>query len=308
MRYIIPSMVIIFSFSFFPLAFADRGMIPISPNVSVYEPGQKAIIAWNKGKEILILSTDVRANGETKVLEVVPLPSVPKIEKGDFKSFESIQRLINMNVPLFDRGKEGVEIIFHEKIGAHDITVTKANDFSDFIKWAKDFTGQMGLTFPPELKSIILDYIEDGMRYFVFDVISLKKERKSVDPIIYQFEAPYPFYPLKISTLISGDTEIDLFIITETPLTELYGERVGKFEFGHYIPSFLPILFKVPEESLKEINPNIASLFPGGAWLQVLNYTGELKELTEDLKIQRASNLTGVFKEGKCTTRWGRLK
>ena len=79
MRYIIPSMVIIFSFSFFPLAFADRGMIPISPNVSVYEPGQKAIIAWNKGKEILILSTeDVNERGETKGLEVVSLPSIPK--------------------------------------------------------------------------------------------------------------------------------------------------------------------------------------------------------------------------------------
>jgi hypothetical protein len=87
MKYVIQGMVIILSFSFFPLAFADRGMIPIKSDVSVYEPGQKAIIAWNKGKEILILSTDVRASGETKVLEVMPLPSVPKIEKGDLKSF-----------------------------------------------------------------------------------------------------------------------------------------------------------------------------------------------------------------------------
>jgi hypothetical protein len=49
-------------------------------------------------------------------------------------------------------------------------------------------------------------------------------------------------------------------------------------------------------------------LFPGSAWLVVLKYTGELKELTEDIKIQRLSNLTGVSMEGKCTTRWGKIK
>ncbi|MEM3666844.1 MAG: hypothetical protein QW222_07180 [Candidatus Bathyarchaeia archaeon] len=41
-------------------------MIPIQPQVSVYEPGQKAIIAWNGTEEILILSTDVTANGEAQ--------------------------------------------------------------------------------------------------------------------------------------------------------------------------------------------------------------------------------------------------
>lgn len=41
-------------------AFADRGMIAAYPDISVYEPGQKAILAWNGEREAMILSTDVR--------------------------------------------------------------------------------------------------------------------------------------------------------------------------------------------------------------------------------------------------------
>jgi len=119
-------------------ALADRGMVPIT-DVSVYGPGQKAIIAWNGNTEILILSTDVRADSNTKVLEILPLPSQPEVEKGDFSSFQQVDKLIKEHFPisLRDRYKEagsiplGVEIVFHEKIGAHDITVVKAADSTE---------------------------------------------------------------------------------------------------------------------------------------------------------------------------------
>jgi hypothetical protein len=100
-------------------------MVPIS-DVSVYGPGQKAIIAWNGEEEILILSTDVRASGDSQVLEILPLPSEPEIEKGDFASFEQVDKLIKEHFPtrLWDRARkgtvgppgEGVEIVFHEKL------------------------------------------------------------------------------------------------------------------------------------------------------------------------------------------------
>ena len=69
--------------SWAPMVLADRGMVPIT-DVTVYGPGQKAIIAWDGKEEILILSTDVRASSDSQVLELLPLPSKPQIEKGDF--------------------------------------------------------------------------------------------------------------------------------------------------------------------------------------------------------------------------------
>lgn len=72
----------------FPSVYADRGMIPVDPEVSVYEPGQKAILAWNGHEEVMILSTDVTSSKETLVVEILPLPSKPTVEAASFQSFE----------------------------------------------------------------------------------------------------------------------------------------------------------------------------------------------------------------------------
>ena len=62
---------------------ADRGSIPFDPGVRIFEPNQRAMIAWNGQEEILLLSTDLRASQPTKVLEVIPLPAEPEVKKGD---------------------------------------------------------------------------------------------------------------------------------------------------------------------------------------------------------------------------------
>ena len=63
---------------------ADRGAIPFDPDVRIFEPNQRAIIAWNGQKQILLLSTDMRASRQVEILEVLPLPSEPQVKKGDF--------------------------------------------------------------------------------------------------------------------------------------------------------------------------------------------------------------------------------
>ena len=122
---------------------SDRGMVPLA-DVSVYGPGQKAIVAWNGEEEVLILSTDVRADERTTILEVLPLPSQPDlIEKTDLAPFMAVQDLLGEKKTFsrtMDGGKvPGVEIVFHEKIGAHDITVIKVNDSKGFEEWANLF-------------------------------------------------------------------------------------------------------------------------------------------------------------------------
>ena len=72
----------------FPCVNADRGMIPVIEGVSIYEPGQKAILAWNGREEIMILSTDVSSSEETLVVEILPLPSKPVVEAASFDSFD----------------------------------------------------------------------------------------------------------------------------------------------------------------------------------------------------------------------------
>jgi hypothetical protein len=111
------------------------GMVPVVPSVSIYEPGQKAIIAWNGQEEILILSTDVSAADETFVLEIMPLPSNPKkIEKASFESFITIKTILDAHARVVlgsnygSESTKSIEVTFHERIGAHDVTVVKAGD------------------------------------------------------------------------------------------------------------------------------------------------------------------------------------
>ncbi len=306
-----------------PVALADRGMVPIS-DVSVYGPGQKAIIAWDGEEEILILSTDVRASSDSQVLELLPLPSKPEIEKGDFASFEQVDKLIKEHFPthLWDRSKEGVvgppgegvEIVFHEKIGAHDITVVKAADSSELVQWAEKFLKDTGIEYQvssPKLESLVGDYITQDINFFVFDLIEVSSEPKSIEPIVYRFDTDFLYYPLKISTLAEGWTDINLFLLTPQPLklhwlpegSELpQGMEIGKF-YDKNGPEF--IQFKVSEDELISIDESLASLIGGNAWLTAISYHGDLAGLTKDLKLYKVSPTPELIfdcYQGKCTS------
>jgi Uncharacterized protein conserved in bacteria len=282
-------------------------MVPIS-NVSVYGPGQKAIIAWNGEEEILILSTDVRASGDSQVLEILPLPSEPEIEKGDFASFEQVDKLIKEHFPtrLWDRARkgtvgppgEGVEIVFHEKIGAHDITVVKATDSSELVKWAEKFLKDVGIEYrisSPRLESVAGEYIAGDINFFVFDLIEVSAEPKSIEPIKYRFDTEFLYYPLKISTLAEGWTDINLFLLTPQPVnlhwlpqgSELpQGLEIGKF-YGSR--GAQPIQFKLTQEELASIDKSIGGFLEDDAWLTTVSYHGDLAGLTGDLKLVKVS-------------------
>ena len=56
MKYFIVAVSLsIFCVSF---GFANRGMMPFNPYVQIFEPNQRAMIAWNGTDQILLLSTD----------------------------------------------------------------------------------------------------------------------------------------------------------------------------------------------------------------------------------------------------------
>ena len=83
-----------------PTLYADRGSIPFNPNVKIFEPNQRAMIAWNGEEEILLLTTDLRASAPTKVLEVIPLPSKPEVKRGDIEVFKRATALINKKIRI----------------------------------------------------------------------------------------------------------------------------------------------------------------------------------------------------------------
>ena len=297
-------------------SFADRGMIPVS-DVSVYGPGQKAIIAWDGEVEILILSTDVYASGDTMVLELLPLPAEPQgIAAGEFDSFVRVEELMTEHfpyswgdrteAPLADKG-EGIEIVFHQRIGAHDITVVRASDVAELINWAEGFLEDRGMAqdvSSPKLESVAGDYIEEGFEFFVFDLIEVTSDPRSIEPVIYRFETDFLYYPLVISSLASGETEITLFLLTPglINLAELpMGMTIGLL-YGQ------PVRFEIDGEELRSIDSEIAELLGDSAWLTAVKYEGTLEALQSDLKLHSGRTIPELtFRSvgGNCTADGG---
>jgi len=217
------------------LTYGDCGSIPFKSWVSIYEPNQRAVIAFDGREQVLILSTDLRASEPTKVLEVIPLPSEPDVKKGDVTVFSKAVELINRK--LFpNRGVAGGmgglggtlavggaplppagEVTVRKTIGAHSISVTHVLDGQRFVQWAEGYLIEQGVDqpkIPMPLKIVIQEYIRDGFEWFAFDVVDLSKETVTKDAIQYRFKTDALYYPLRIPRAEKGDTNVRLLILT----------------------------------------------------------------------------------------------
>lgn len=222
--------------------------------VRVIEPGQRAIILWNGVEEILLLSTDQSATENSAILEVIPLPSEPKVRLGSLETFEKIQKLIvakqmwacahgGARADMIRVPQDAGRITFHQKLGPHDITVAQVLDGTRFVEFVQSYLMEKYKTpqapIRPEFVEIIQSYINGGFEWFAFDVIALDKATKTREPIEYRFKSDYVFYPLKISNLEEGETVVDLAVFTPKRSAEFLGLgsedilQEGQFEVGH---------------------------------------------------------------------------
>lgn len=228
--------------------YADRGSIPFRPDVKIFEPKQRAMIAWNGTEEILLLSTDMKASDSTEVLEVLPLPAEPKVKRGDAEVFKKATHLINKKIRIKhrlladkSRGKAMLsapagEITFHKKIGAHDISVAHVLNREGFIRWVETYLNSLEVENPaiPEgIKEIVEEYMEEKFTWFVFDVVSLNKELRTNDAIQYRFKTDFLFYPVKIMNTEEGYTSMEFLILTPMLLSDFPGIPIEKVKLQH---------------------------------------------------------------------------
>src|SRR5512140_2151184 len=214
---------------------ADRGAIPFRAEVTIFEPTQRALIAWNGEEELLILSTDLRASRATKVLEVMPFPSEPAVTKGDVSVFQRAVALINSKNRTryglaaggrsLDRaaaqGPPPGEITFHQKIGAHDVAVARVLSSDGFVEWVNAFLRRASVSnpiIPPPLRKVVQEYLNEGYGWFAFDVVELESKFRSLEALQYRFRSPALYYPVKISRSNRGQTSMELLVLSPSLL------------------------------------------------------------------------------------------
>lgn len=258
-------------------ALADKGMIPTNPDAKIYEPRQTALIAFNGTEELLVLSTDVRASDETDVLTVLALPSEPKVTQGDFGTIDRAVEIINRHQPPEpeQQGKEDESseprkdksgsqpaglVTWHERTGAHDVSVTKVLDARRFNTWAADFLHKRGssATVPAWLKTRIDEYMKEGFHWFVFDTLRLSTHTQSVQPLRYRFKTNSLFYPLKM-TRVDGNSTAKLIVISSEEIRKVdwLGSATIRYE-GKTI--------NLKRAEVKYIDPEMDSIIAGNEY------------------------------------------
>lgn len=275
----------------------DMGSIPFKPWVSVFEPHQRAILAFNGHEQILILSTDLRASEPTKVLEILPLPSEPKIKEADPRVFDEATELINKKLfPLqpprgaggrFGGGPaEGAplppagEVTELKRIGAHDISVTHVLDRERFVEWAQDYLRKQEadeIKIPESLQAVVEEYLQDGFKWFAFDVVDLGTDTVTKDAVLYRFKTRRLYYPLRITRAETGKTKVKLLVVTPK-LVELPNEPDLQVRLVHQ-----PV--DITRNELKELDPDLFDLLRNRATAKLRTWEteGELSEFKRDI-------------------------
>jgi hypothetical protein len=288
---LLPAVVVLASVAL--TARADRGSIPFKPDVQIFEPTQRAMIAWNGTEEILLLTTDLRASEPTKVLEVIPLPSEPQVKEGDIEAFNRAVQIINSRQAVAKGGRgrslgadekagpPAGEITFHEKIGAHDISVAHVLHGDGFIAWVEEYLKKQDVEnpeIPQPLEEVVDEYIEEGYTWFVFDVVDLGPETKTNDAIQYRFESDAVYYPLKITRTESGNTTVELLILTPRLLSTFPGYPKSLVKLPHEPVRLTARELEALDEDMCELLDN-----QDGMRLRIWRITGKLSAFKADL-------------------------
>jgi hypothetical protein len=284
--------------SFTLQAGADMGAIVPVADVRLDEPGQKAIIGHDGFEEVLVLATDFRATDQTKVLRFIPLPAEPDVDLAPQDCFARLATVVgahNLRYLVRYRGgqpKEGapVEIRSQKRIGAHDVTVVRVKDATHFSTWANNFFKERGLPqreLTEEEAALVADYVSRGMPFFVFDLVELGPDTRSVAPLVYRFPTKHMYYPLKTSNLFGGEGRIDLFVFSDRGGLEPHGGdpyqgyrypgEAHESRKRHRVPSFMDSTTAIiTAKEMNTICPALGELLGARAVLHAFKYEGKL--------------------------------
>ena len=289
---------------------ADGGHVPPRPSPGVqpyrvFEPNQQAVVAWNNDREILILATTIYANAPTRVLRLIPFPSEPQVEQGDWTTFDFLKQYQTryqedygiMPGAMGAAAESKAQVVFHKRVGTHTLTAVRVEDAGELEGFTQGYEAASGLKFDfTEIRPIVANYVARGVKYFVFDLIEVDVEPRDTNPVIYSFDSKYAFYPLEISSTTQGRADVALYLITPAGAQEIHDAK------DPMTPSRLPLSFagshSLAAYELLKVGRNVSELMRGGtgsetvgeADLRVYTYSGQLRDLTQDFVIKMSGN------------------
>jgi hypothetical protein len=192
------------------------------------EPTQRAIIYWQGGREALILQVKYAGAAEDFAW-IVPLPGRPEVDAIDVEKspFEELSLYTQRRRRWGYKGraaaeKEAVTVLERKVVGVYDVAVLAASEAGALSNWLNN----NGYAFPQERKDVLEHYTRKKWVYVAMriDRKALKSDEVKklktgeLQPIRFRFAAKEMVYPLKISSVNSGQTEVLLYVLADAPM------------------------------------------------------------------------------------------
>jgi hypothetical protein len=236
------SAVVILSILFCVPAHADGGLFG-KDGRDISEPEQKAVIFFHGGSEELVLS--VRYEGASEDFAwLVPTPGQPEIGESSISLFEVMSRVTPADEAygtFNGRGwvnggmGKGVDVLDELTVGAFDLTVVRSDDAGALRAWLEE----RGFAYDAEAEAVLADYVERGWCFTAMRInpraadpmqggLEYELSQGLIDPVRFTFDTPEPVYPLRISSLNPGDTEVLLYVLGP----EAYGHESLRLEYA----------------------------------------------------------------------------
>jgi HEAT repeat protein len=225
-------------------------------NIDINEPTQKAIVVHDASREDLLLQ--VKYEGPLEEFGwLIPVPSLPTVEKGSMQAFYELSQLTQRQWGGFDRaatmgagtqgaGEEPVKVIEVKTVGAYEVAVLSTQDAGSLERWLKAHD----YSVPEGKPGIIDEYIRKGW-YFIAARISpdqpatfhsvsitetndteppVKARRQTqkqlssgeLHPLLISFASPQCIYPLRISAVGGKLSEVSLYVLSAEALLDKF--------------------------------------------------------------------------------------
>ena len=215
------------------------------------EPSQKAAIYWDGKTETLVLAVKYEGLAEDFAW-VVPVPSRPQVAaieagKSPFAELSLYTQLRSRwgSRERIDKGEPGgaVTVLERKTVGVYDVAVLAARDAGALSKWLN----ANGYAFPERRGDVLGHYTRKGWFY-----VAMRIDRKALgraevgklkvgelQAVRLRFASERMVYPLRISSVNAGRTEVLLYLLAETAMVLAGKDPRPGFAIERNVPGFL---------------------------------------------------------------------
>jgi hypothetical protein len=203
----------------------------------ISEPDQKAVIVHQQGRERLILQVSFKGTA-SQFAWLVPTPTRPKLAAAAPGIFDDLYQVTasrvqywlnadqatHFSVESHAGAKGGIEaapsvrVLERRSVAGYDVSVLKATRADDLLDWLR----KNGYQVTDRAAPILAEYIQKD---WVFSAARIDTRELNVggsqsvegllQPLQLDFAAKEPVYPLKISSLNPGPTNVLLYVIAD---------------------------------------------------------------------------------------------